>query len=237
MARAIKQPAETKIYEFDFSDQLGDQLEGVPVIVSDPTGLTISAPTVQGGMVRASIAGGTVGATYLVTASAVTPGALASAEIELEVVVIDLGATLPPGVTSPYLTGTEYVTRFGLSETVQLTDEDRTGAIDGAVLMTALADATDTVNGFARGLYAIPLNPVVGDIKRIVADLARERLHNDQATPQVTARADEARSLLKDIAKGVYRLPVELAAPPLPTTGSGISFRAPKPIFAGCGLP
>jgi|GEM_PF-2981989 len=237
MPRTVKQPAEATIYEFDFTQRLGDQVDGMPVISAAPSGLTIGDPVVQGALVRVRIAGGAPGTSYVVTASASAPGNLASAEIDLDLAVVDLGATLPAGITGPYLGGSEYVTRFGLDETTQLTDGDNTGTIDGAVLIAALSDATDTVNGYLGQLYAIPLAPIPGMVKRIVADLARERLHNDRTTEQVIARADEARSLLRDIAKGLVSLP-GVAVPPIGDVSSGgVAYRAPDPVFAGCGLP
>ena len=140
-------------------------------------------------------------------------------------------------VDSPYLTVAEYITRFGVEETVQLTDVSNSGVVNEAGLGAALSDATEIANGYLAGLYAIPLAPVPGIVKQIVADLARERLHNDNPTAAVSSRADNARTMLKDIAKAVISLPVAPAAAPTYTGSVSISFTAPARIFAGCGLP
>jgi phage gp36-like protein len=232
----IKQPAETIIFEFDFAASLGT-VTGTPTVTAAPSGLTIGTAQISAGLVRVTIAGGTAGVAYVLTATAANSVSGATAEIDADLLVAQLGATLPAGVTSSYMTGAEYVTRFGLEETVQLTDVHRSGTVNADTLTTALSDATEIANGYLAGLYAIPLAPAPGIVKQIVADLARERLHNDNPTAAVSARADTARTMLKDIAKAVISLPVTPAAAPAYTGGAGVAFTAPDRIFAGAGLP
>lgn len=109
----------------------------------------------------------------------------------------------------PYLTTTEYEARFGTAEAIRLTDRDQSGTVNSDDIAAALTDASATVDGYVGARYAVPLSPVPEIIVRITADLARERLHDDSPTDQVTRRADQARKDLEAIAKGIMVLPVE----------------------------
>lgn len=110
----------------------------------------------------------------------------------------------------PYLSVAAYIARWGMRETTILTAEEP-GATepDEPKVEGAIADAEALANGYiARGRnlhgvpYAVPLADPPGPVLAIVADLARERLHKDRPTPEVTAAADRARAQLRDIAAG-----------------------------------
>lgn len=102
----------------------------------------------------------------------------------------------------PYLTEAEFIERFGNAEAVRLTDEAHTGTVDAAKLDAALADASETADTYLAVRYGVPLATAPAAVKQIVADLTRERLYKDRPTPQVTANADRARSMLRDFAAG-----------------------------------
>lgn len=66
----IKQPGESRLYEFDFSPLLaaGEVLTGVTSVTVTPDGLTLSGSAAySGATVQQRIAGGTTGTRYVVT--------------------------------------------------------------------------------------------------------------------------------------------------------------------------
>lgn len=102
-----------------------------------------------------------------------------------------------------YLSPDGYVERWGNRETIVITaDEPGAQAPDLVKVERAIDDVEELVNGYVRQRYAVPLAEAPRVIVGMVADLARERLHKDRPTPEVTAAADRARSQLKDIAAG-----------------------------------
>jgi phage gp36-like protein len=205
--RTWKQPNESRLFTYDFTDQLlGRAIQNVlatdSVARSGGTTLTLvgSANTV-GPVVQVEWDGGAEGVTYLTTVR-VQDSQGQEHELEGEIVVGDVQFTLPPGVASLYLTGEEYIDRYGFEETVRLTDQDRKGIVDKARLQAAISDAQELVDSYLGVRYALPISPVPTVVKSIVARLAREKLFAQRPLPQVTAEADRARSELKDLSAG-----------------------------------
>jgi phage gp36-like protein len=113
-------------------------------------------------------------------------------------------------LASRYLSGEEYVARYGTAETIRLTDEASLRVVDGPKLEEAIKDQTDLADGYIGTRYAIPLVTVPRVVKSIVAALTREALHKTKPTPEVTAAADRARTQLRDIAAGRMGLPIDV---------------------------
>ena len=137
-----------------------------------------------------------------------------------------------------YLSNSEYLARFGDAETIRLTDEDRTGAVDTAKLEAEITHATEEANSYLGKRYTVPLEDPPQLIKGIVGTLARERLH--RAAGMTTSQALEkdaelARSQLRDLARAVMTLPTatgiatEDARPAADSASSG---DAVEPIFS-----
>lgn len=239
----IKQPAEKRIYEWDFSPLLGGEtiaaiLSITPEakgLVTEVTPLTNADDGHDGSTVRTMLSGGTNGETYLVTAR-VRDTADQEHELDGELCVIDLSFTLPATAPSLYLTALEYVDRFGIGETVQLTDEKGTRTVDAARLGAALSDATAYAEAAISARYAVPLTVVPPLLKTIVADLVRERLHGDHATTVVAERAKQARADLRDIAKGVLQLPIAGGTVTAPAAGGGLSYATGTAVFTDDAL-
>lgn len=65
----VKQPSESRVFEFDFGAKLssGESLNGAAVSVA-PSGLTLGAPAYSGNKAQIRISGGTAGVTYKLTA-------------------------------------------------------------------------------------------------------------------------------------------------------------------------
>jgi phage gp36-like protein len=105
-----------------------------------------------------------------------------------------------------YIDSTDMEDRFGLVELVQLTDRANTGDVDDLILQRAMDDAEAEANSYLRGRYAIPVSPVDGMLRAAVADMARYRLYDEQATEQVTERYNRAVRWLQDVARGLVNL-------------------------------
>lgn len=223
--RVWKQPAERRVYTYDFLDQLAGQTIALVLAVESEErgGLSVLAeagrsetPTT----VQIAWTGGLDGKTYRTTVR-VRDTALQEHELEGEIFVSNVQFTLPTGIVSAYLTGEEYVDRFGFEETVKITDELRRGAIDAPAVSAALVDAQNFAEGYLATRYTLPLpTPAPELLRAVIADLARERLHKTRPTLAVTQAADRARSILKDLSAGraILNLPSG-AEPPATTTG------------------
>jgi phage gp36-like protein len=114
--------------------------------------------------------------------------------------------------------------RLSNDELIQLTDDSNTGTVDQAIVSRAIAAAQDTIDGYIRGRYAVPLVSVPGVIKNISADLAAYNLFKRRNQLAV----NEARELmykkavtqLKDIQTGTILLET--------ATGEAL---APRPLM------
>jgi len=112
----------------------------------------------------------------------------------------------------PYATQADLIARFGTEELVQLTDRSNAGAIDAAVVATALADADGIINPYLAGRYAVPVSPVPSMLTQVASDLARFRLWKDRPTERVRTAYEDAIKLLEALSKGMAVLPGAAAA-------------------------
>ena len=101
-----------------------------------------------------------------------------------------------------YASAADFIAAFGESEWLQLTDRDRDEITDTGVGTAALETAAGIVDGYASGIYALPLNVVDVVIRQITLDwragfcLEMRRL---TVSPKVTKRQNRR---LNDIASG-----------------------------------
>jgi phage gp36-like protein len=128
-----------------------------------------------------------------------------------------------------YLTPTEYRERFFDEETTRLTDPAGT-TIDEDKLAVEIDGASNTADGYIGTRYSVPMAAAPDVVKDIVADLTRERLYSLQPTEEVTARANRARAMLKDISKGVMVLVSASAILP-EDAGDEAAAYAPTQVF------
>lgn len=104
-----------------------------------------------------------------------------------------------------YATLTDLYTRFGEDEMTQLTDVDRTGEPDAAMVARALGDAAAEIDAALVGRYQLPMTTVPPLLTRIACDLARESFYTDSVPDVVKNRAATARRLLASVANGTAR--------------------------------
>jgi phage gp36-like protein len=138
-----------------------------------------------------------------------------------------------------YLTDTEYLNRYGNAETIRLTDENRSGAVDTQKLENAIADASDIADSYLGKRYVVPVLSPPALLKHVVAALAREILHTSRPIEAVTNEANRARHQLELISKGTIVLPVPENATPPTETGSFSSASSgdgTAPVFTEAAL-
>lgn len=109
----------------------------------------------------------------------------------------------------PYATQADLVERFGETEIIQLSDRDRTGAIDSAVVTAKLADADAEIDAYLATRYTLPLASVPTVLKRVACDVARYHLFDDRVTDDVRRRYEDALRFLQAVAKGTVSIGVD----------------------------
>ena len=139
---------------------------------------------------------------------------------------------------APYATYADMLERFGRLELLQLTDIDPDAPIDEpdqTMTEKALGDATELVNGYVAGRYAVPLTPIPDPVRRWTCIIARYYLHKDSVPERVREAYEEAVAALKDVAKGLITLQSEGEGTPAGdiTGGSAMSAGPPKIFTTG----
>jgi phage gp36-like protein len=132
-----------------------------------------------------------------------------------------------------YATAAALMARFGEAALVQLSDraDPPAGAMDAAVVDTALADATETVNGYLASRYQVPLSPLPEPVKRAVCDIAWYLLHRDVVPDLVRTRYQDALAYLEKAARGIVVLQAAGVPAPEVPAGPAVLVAAPEPVF------
>ena len=73
----------------------------------------------------------------------------------------------------------------------------------------AIQDATEEINGYIGGRYALPLPNVPSNLERMACDIARYRLYFQQPTEEVRQRYEDAVSFLKLVANNKAHLQIQ----------------------------
>ena len=106
-----------------------------------------------------------------------------------------------------YCTRDNLVQRFGEREIDDLLDRDNNDSDDTDTLTQTIADADSLIDSYVSAKYQTPLSPVPQIITYISCDITRFMLWDDNAPEEVRKRYDDAIARLKDIAKGMMKLP------------------------------
>jgi len=99
-----------------------------------------------------------------------------------------------------YATSDDFIAAFGEAEWLQLTDRDLDDSPDAGVAAAAFGAASDLIDGYARGIYQVPLSPVDPIIRQIALDLSRWFLSGNMATDRISEGRANAMKTLSDIA-------------------------------------
>ena len=100
-------------------------------------------------------------------------------------------------------------------------------------LETALADASEEIDGYVGARHELPLDPVPGVLVRACVELgAWLRCQDaDLATDRMRERVSDVRKLLRDIAEGRVALGSRDPDPPAQADSPAASFDAPSRVL------
>lgn len=118
---------------------------------------------------------------------------------------------------------------------LQLTDDEGSGEVNTDIIDQHIAIADELVDGYLRGRYPVPLDPVPGIIRVCAADITLYRLYGRRAHVEppkdLLDRYKNALKLLETIQKGAIVLPGATAADVRPAPG-GAMVSAPARVFS-----
>ena len=121
-----------------------------------------------------------------------------------------------------YCAAADLAERLSNNELIQLTDDANTGVANQDLIARAISAAQDTIDGYLRGRYTVPLVSVPGIVKSIATDLAAYSLFKRRNQLQVNEAKElmykKAMAQLKDIQAGIILLETAAGAalPPKP---------------------
>ncbi len=96
---------------------------------------------------------------------------------------------------------------------IQLTDDEGLGVVNQERVSDAIQYADQLIDGYLRGRYTLPLNPVPTLIKKLSIDLAVFHLYarrfEIEMPPSMMDRYKNAIKLLEQIQKGLISLGIE----------------------------
>lgn len=227
MKLLVKQPAETARLPMEFGGIA--TISDLVSIVAEARGLVPGALALAAegqlfaGALTLELSGGSDGERYLVTVT-VDDAEGSRVEQEVEVAVLDLAWAMPDG-GAPMLSIAEFVGRFGINETVRMTDEVGDGRVGRDLLVGALRDAQALVETALSGRYALPLDDVPHVVKTMIGDIARGRLYPGGAPDGIAEQVKAAMRLLERIEDGKTSLGIAVPSAPA-DSGDGISFHS-----------
>ncbi len=116
-------------------------------------------------------------------------------------------------MSTAYASTQDMIDRFGQTELLELTDRERSGLIDQTVLQRALDDAGDELDTYVGNRYTLPLAQVPPVLVRLACDVARYRLYDDQAPPEIRTRYQDVVALMGKVASGAISLGLDTNMP------------------------
>lgn len=113
----------------------------------------------------------------------------------------------------PYCTLTDIVKAIPEENLIQLTDDEGRGVMDNSKIEEAINYAEQLIDGYLRGRYSVPLNPVPELIRRLAVDLAVFFLYSRRfelnMPESMLERKRECIRLLEHIQQGKVLLGIE----------------------------
>ncbi|MDR5803406.1 phage protein Gp36 family protein [Caballeronia sp. LZ001] len=122
--------------------------------------------------------------------------------------------------------------QFGERELIALSDRERTGVVDSAVVSAAIDDASSEIDSYLAGRYRLPLDPAPKMLSRVCCDIARYLLCGADArmTEEIRQRYKDATGFLKLVANGDVTLGVT-ATGSVPESDNPIQFEFGARVF------
>ncbi|NJL03254.1 MAG: DUF1320 domain-containing protein [Spirulinaceae cyanobacterium SM2_1_0] len=122
-----------------------------------------------------------------------------------------------------YATAVEFQSKFGVPETVALTNLETIGAVavDLPTLEQTLMDVTAEIDGYVGARYALPLPSTPSTLRAAACDMARYRLDRNLQREDVRLRYEDWIKFLRDVAAGraSLGLPASDQSPPVAPQG------------------
>lgn len=113
----------------------------------------------------------------------------------------------------PYCTLADIVNQIPEANIIQLTDDERIGAVNQTRVNMAISTASSLIDGYLRGRYTLPLATVPELIRTIAIDIVIYRLYERRLElnmPEAMSdRYKNAVKLLEQIQKGLIKLGIE----------------------------
>ena len=107
----------------------------------------------------------------------------------------------------PYATQDDIVDRYGEDMLFSLANRDGDDNLDNKAIEKALCDATDEMDSYLAVRYALPLEQIPTQLKRLCVDIALYRLSPDHGTEERRNRYEDAIAMLGKLASGKAILP------------------------------
>lgn len=117
--------------------------------------------------------------------------------------------------------------RFGDKELKELTDEVSGAAISAAEITSACDEASSAIDVYLGARYPVPLSSPPSIVKKWACDIARLNLWGNRAGPESSIRldAEAAFAILKDISRGLAKLPGQDPETEAPTSAIAVNER------------
>lgn len=136
-----------------------------------------------------------------------------------------------------YCTLQDLIDAFGREQILQLTDraEPPVGAIDEAVAVRAMLDASEEIDAYLSGQYTLPFAVVPGPLRRIACDLAHYYLYAGTVVPEgVRTRYEDAAKFLLAASRGQVKLGATVEGP-APQTNDTATIESGGRVFGRDG--
>lgn len=135
----------------------------------------------------------------------------------------------------PYCTISDITDQLPSRDLIALTDDDRMGVANSAVVDRAIADGDATIDAYCQNRYPLPLDPVPTAIRRLCVDLAIYNLFSRRSSvldlPEIRKdRQKEAIRFLEKVATGTIQIGAALPEPE--SSGNSVSISSPERVFS-----
>ncbi|MBS9777192.1 MAG: DUF1320 family protein [Gammaproteobacteria bacterium] len=107
-----------------------------------------------------------------------------------------------------YASVAEMTKRYGELEMISISDRQRTGSVDTAVVDVALSDAIAEINGYLTR-YTLPFTVTPPELVRVCCDIAHYRLcgiNNTLLSDEIIKRYEQNVKWLEKVSKGTVSL-------------------------------
>ena len=132
-----------------------------------------------------------------------------------------------------YATVADMIAKFGEFEIIELTNsaDPESTVVDDVPLLRALEDATSLINSYIQGRNKLPLLTVPRSLVLCCCDLARFELDHNRTREDVTVRYERWINWLKDVAKGLVNLGLDINNDPVGEVPDLVRYRSNTRVF------